>query len=98
MGGEGGISVSGVRVKQRILLLAGAVLIASAGFALIFALFTWLPYLGMLWVGKLPPAKIMILMPIPVFFLSLLTTALAVRGLRRIRKKHSNPMQTVLPL
>jgi hypothetical protein len=77
--------------KSLALSLAGAVLVSSTGFALIFALFSWVPYHGMFWVAKLPPAKILLLVPIPVFLSSLLTVTMAVRGQRAIRKKRSNP-------
>jgi hypothetical protein len=37
--------------------VAGAVLIASLGFALVFCFFAWLPYQTLTWLDTLPPAK-----------------------------------------
>jgi hypothetical protein len=37
--------------------LAGALLIASLGFALIFYSFAWLPYHTLTWLDTLPPAR-----------------------------------------
>jgi hypothetical protein len=43
--------------KRLLFSLAGALLIASLAFALVFWFFAWLPYQTMAWLDTLPPAK-----------------------------------------
>jgi hypothetical protein len=43
--------------KQLFLSLAGALLIASLAFALVFCFFAWLPWQTLTWIDTLPPAK-----------------------------------------
>ena len=43
--------------KRLFLSLAGALLIASLAFALVFYFFTWLPWQTFTWIDTLPPAK-----------------------------------------
>jgi dolichyl-phosphate-mannose--protein O-mannosyl transferase len=102
---ETGVAMHSAEVvdrKRLILSLAGAVAISVVGFGLILLLFAWLSSLammwGMMWLNKLPPGRIMLLVPIRIFFLSLLTTTMAMRGMQAIRKKHSNSKQAILPL
>jgi hypothetical protein len=94
---ETGVAMHSAEVvdrKRLILSLAGAVAISVVGFGLILLLFAWLSSLammwGMMWLNKLPPGRIMLLVPIRIFFLS--------RGMQAIRKKHSNSKQAILPL
>jgi hypothetical protein len=43
--------------KRLFLSLAGALLIASLAFALVFCFFAWLPWQTLTWIDTLPPAK-----------------------------------------